>query len=389
MPVEGKGDSPAVKVAHLTSCHPAFDPRIFHRECRSLARAGYSVTLVVPGDHDAECSGVLIATFQKPKSRLHRFLLGSLRILRKALAVDASLYHIHDPDLIPVAVALRLIGKRVIYDVHEDVPRQILVKHWIPKLFRRLIALAVAAIEIATAKCIFDGIVAATPTIGKRFPPRKTVVVRNFPELGFANPGPPFKERKNDIVYIGGLNEARGLREMMRAVSELSRDLDARLILAGGLESSLSEEEVRSWMGFDRTVFLGNLSRDQISNLLSTAKVGLCILHRVPNIVGSYPTKVFEYMAAGLPVVISNFLIPDLLGSFESGFFVDPQNTTEVATAITDVLVNSQKAELMGQAGRRAVQTQFNWSHEAKALLGLYDRLTMGNSVLVRAAEVR
>ena len=225
MSAENAAVSAPVEVAHLTSCHPPFDPRVFHRECCSIARAGYSVTLVVPGDRDVDRDGVHVRTFRKPATRAHRFLLGSVRIFLKSLRLRASVYHIHDPDLIPVALALKLIGKRLIYDVHEDVPRQIQLKNWIPRWLRRPVALLTAALETLTAWCVFDGIVAATPTISARFPSRKTVVVRNFPELAFAVQGPPYRERKNNIVYVGLLTELRGLREMMQAVGQLSPDL--------------------------------------------------------------------------------------------------------------------------------------------------------------------
>ena len=125
--------APRRRVAMLSSVHPPFDTRIFQKEARSLAAAGYDVTLVVPHERDEVVDGVRIVALPPAGSRLRRMLAAPSRVLRAALALRADVYHFHDPELIPVGLALKLLGKRVIYDIHEDVPKSILGKTY----FRR------------------------------------------------------------------------------------------------------------------------------------------------------------------------------------------------------------------------------------------------------------
>ncbi|GAB6162897.1 hypothetical protein JCM12298_20570 [Desulfothermus naphthae] len=105
------------------------------------------------------------------------------KLFRLALKEKADVYHFHDPELIPIGLILSLFGKKVIYDVHEDVPKQILIKDWIKSnSVRKFVSLFFKGFENLT--CIFfSQIVAATPDIAKKFPAQKTITIRNFPIL--------------------------------------------------------------------------------------------------------------------------------------------------------------------------------------------------------------
>ncbi len=175
-----------VRVVHLSSGHRAGESRIFRKECRSLARAGYDVTYVCRGDPhftpdgaDMVQDGVRILTVKRRAGRLGRMVVTPLEIVMVGLRQGGTLYHFHDPELIPLGLILRLLGKRVIYDVHEDVPRDVLVKEWIPRILRQPVSLAMALVEWIAARTL-SGLVAATPAIARRFPKDSVALVQNF-----------------------------------------------------------------------------------------------------------------------------------------------------------------------------------------------------------------
>jgi glycosyltransferase involved in cell wall biosynthesis len=365
-----------LKIAHLTSVHPTSDIRIFEKECRSLARAGYEVVLVVPHTHDEVKDGVHIVVVAPSKSRLDRIALTSWRVFRKALAQQASLYHFHDPELILPGLLLKLLGKKVIYDVHEDLPRQVLSKPWIPVVLRQSVSVVTEALETFAVR-LFDGVVTVTPTIAKRFPQYKTALVQNFPmqEELILEAAKPYAQRRH-VVYVGGIAVIRGIREMILAMQLLPNTVTEKLVLAGSFRPAELENEMKQLPGWARVEARGWQSRDEIAALLYDSKIGLVVLHPIVNYVDSLPIKLFEYMAAGVPVIASNFpLWREIVEDARCGLLVDPLNPQAVADAMTWLLTHPEEAEAMGERGQKAVQEKYNWALEAKKLIALYKQL--------------
>jgi glycosyltransferase involved in cell wall biosynthesis len=301
------------------------------------------------------------------------------RIFRTALSEKADVYHFHDPELIGVGLLLRLLGKRVVYDVHEDVPKQILSKHWIRPILRPSIAKATSIIEFATT-LLFDGIVAATPAIAKRFPGNKTVTVQNFPILdkGFIAPGNSYAARPLTVAYVGAMNAVRGVREMVQAMILLPKRFNATLVLAGTFDPEL-ETEVRDMQKLGCVDFIGWQSQQRVRDLLGNARAGLVLFHPVPNHMEAQPNKLFEYMQAGIPVVASDFpLWREIVNSCNCGLLVDPLDPKAIADAIQWLLEHPTEAEAMGARGMRAVNYEYNWNSEEKTLLSLYRVISRG-----------
>lgn len=363
-----------IKVCILTSVHSPFDTRIFYKEAKSLIRAGYDVTLVAQKDKEEVVDRVKIINLPKPKNRIERMTKTTLDVYLKAIKVDADIYHFHDPELIPIGLLLKLHGKCVIYDVHEDVPMQNLSKRYIPAVFRKPISIIIGTLETFSARC-FDGVITATPFINDRFLQMGAyaINVNNYPiisELYLADSR--WEDKEKAVCYIGGITEIRGASEMVKAIGKTRY----RLILAGDFEIGLIDR--LKWItGWQQVQVLGYIDRDGVRTVISSARGGLVVLHPSVNYLDALPVKMFEYMAAGIPVIASNFpLWRKIVEVNKCGICVDPLNPEDIAEAINWIIEHPSEARGMGKNGRRAVEEMYNWGIEEKKLLQLYDVIT-------------
>jgi len=366
------------RVVHLTSVHTPFDPRIFHKECRSLARVGFEVTVVGTDWQDGERDGVRVRSVRGRSSRLARMTRTVWAIYREAMRLNADVYHFHDPELIPAGLLLRGRGKNVIYDIHEDIPKEILSKPYLPKWTRVFVSWVVSRIE-GVASGRFSGLVVVTPSIAKRFRPlnRRTVLVHNYPyaqELVCDGQSIPWEERRQSVAYVGGLTLTRAVREMVQAMAVLPDSLPATLELAGPeVKGDVNLAELCSHPGWARVQNHGFIDQRSTFQILRNVRAGLVLYHPEPNQVESMPQKIFEYMGAGIPVIASDFpLWRRIIGEAGCGFFVNPLNPAEIAKTIEHVLTHPQEAEEMGRRGQAAVLRYFNWDTEAEKLIQLY-----------------
>jgi len=221
------------RVVHLTSVHAADDTRILHKECRSLADAGYDVTMIAQAPLvSVERAGVRVVVLRRPASRWRRVTETTWAVLRAAWREDAALYHLHDPELLPVGLILKLRGARVVYDVHEDWPAAVDARDWIPVPARAVARRGVAALELCAAR-LLDAVVAVTPEIAARFPPDKVALVQNFPLGDERTVERAPADHQPIVAYIGDLTEIRGARTMVEAMGRLPIGVAARLVIAG------------------------------------------------------------------------------------------------------------------------------------------------------------
>jgi glycosyltransferase involved in cell wall biosynthesis len=358
----------------MTSVHQITDTRIFHKECKTLVNAGYAVALVVQNEKDEVIDGVQIMGIKTPKNRKERMLKTTKQLYRRALDCDADIYHFHDPELIPVGLLLKRKGKKVIYDAHEDVPRDIISKAWIPKVFRGLVGKSVEIIENYAAKR-FDSIITATPFIRNRFSyiNSYTVDINNYPLLSELHmPEVDWGKKEKVVCHLGSIGRIRGINEMVDAIGKT----DHHLILAGKFASSTERDMVLKKPGWKQVIEMGYVDRSAVKEVLARSMAGLVLFYPEPNHINSQPNKMFEYMSAGIPVIASNFpLWKEIIEGNNCGICVDPFNVDEIADAINRILKNPQMAQQMGENGRKAVEDKYNWEHEAPKLIKIYEDL--------------
>ena len=364
-------------VAHLTSVHPLHDVRINLHECQTLADAGYRVTLIGPPSDGAVLpKGIDYVTVRRSQGRSGRMTLTVARVYRAARRTRAVVYHLHDPELLPLAPLLRLQGARVVYDAHEDLPRQLLSKPWIPRHLRPAIGAVVNA-ALPWAGRLVNAVVAATDQVAKTFSRSDVVTLWNYPRLDEfrAVDGMPFRDRPPVVAYVGGVTAVRGIHTVVRSMS-LVQDDRIRLRIAGIPQPAAYADVLQATPGSDRVDMLGWAGRSEVVTLLGDAIAGLVVMPPAPQHAAGLPTKMFEYMAAGLPVIVSDFPTwRRIIDECGAGLAVDPERPESIAAAIDWLMANRDSAEAMGRRGREAVRDTYNWEKEGTKLLALYDGL--------------
>jgi glycosyltransferase involved in cell wall biosynthesis len=382
-----------ITVCHITSVHPRYDIRIFVKECSSLADAGYNINLIVAdGLGDEEKHNILIHDVGVVHGRLNRILLTPNKIYQKVLSLNPSIVHFHDPELMFIGLKLAKRGFKVIYDIHENLPKQVLSKYWIKKPFRPMIAYLVDHLERFVVRRI-SGVVTVIDSIAERFYAYNinVVIVHNYPYLTelkdhIQSQQPQqsthsdnnsmvvdWNSRKNQLVYIGGISKIRGIEPLIKSLvlSDLSLDL------AGPFSGAGLQDEIQKLDGYHKVHYHGVLSHPDAFKLLTHAKIGLLTLLPVPSYIESLPIKLFEYMAAGIPIVASDFKAwESIILKYNCGIMVNPNDANTIATACLYLINHPDIAKTMGENGKKAVLEYFNWESERTKLDQLYHKLS-------------
>jgi len=367
-----------LKVCHLTSAHKCYDTRIFFKECISIAASGIDTFLVVTGTHDQQKHGVnIVNAGVYHESRLKRMLISAWRVYRSGYKLDANIYHFHDPELLPYGFLLKLRGKKVVYDVHEDVAADILDKDWITGWLRKSIAALFDFFEKLIALRL-DGVAAVTVDIANKFKPRKrtkVVLVRNFPVISLIDAvvnQPEIKDGKFILIYSGMLTKNRGLIPLIQAMHFVAHDIE--LWLLGEWENEALQNECCLLSGYSKVKYMGRVSQEMSIAKIKEADVGMINFLPIPNHVTALPNKPFEYMACGLPMIMSNF---DSWKEMFDGcaLFVNPNDSKDIAEKITVLYQNRQMANEFGLKGFKLVREKYSWESESKTLVSLYNEL--------------
>jgi len=362
------------KITHLTSAHSRYDTRIFLKECSSLAKK-YRVNLVVAdGKRDEVKNGVAIYDVGKAKGRLNRIFQTTKKILKKAIALDSDIYHLHDPELMPIGLKLKKMGKKVIFDAHEDLPKQILSKPYLNNFLLQIVSVLVKYYEKSVCSK-FDYIITSTPIIREKFLKvnLNSIDIKNFPIIEELNGNIKWSNRQDEVCYIGGITKDRGIREIVIALGYLD---NIYLNLAGNFVEKDIEQEVKSYPEWNKVREYGFVNRDKIAKILSQSKVGLVTLLPIISYQEALPIKMFEYMSVGIPIIASNFpLWKEIVEEERCGICVNPKDAQEIANAIEYFITHPRKAEEMGENGQNAVLTKYNWFIEEQRLYKVYEDL--------------
>ena len=368
------------RILLVSPAHTATDPRIMYKYVPVLSQQATVRCLLTgpePAFLPATCTYIRLRRFAWLGWRL---LLIHPVIAWHILRFRPQILHIFMPELLPLALCCRIFGIRVMYDVQENLRLKFHLKprnnHW---LFRK----AFAGFDLIARRhchCIFteDSYLAEYSSL--RHPP---VVIYNYPALSYTQPfsaRPPDPSYAGDFAYIGLLSQERGLDTMIEALALLKSCFPtARLHLFGRLVTPQTQlERIKGYPDvIDQVIFYGPMDHARALPVIASCCAGLTLLKPVGDYAHSYPCKLFEYMALGIPVITSDFaLYRSVVETADCGYCIPPNNAPMLAERMQYLLEQRSDAILFGKQGQKAIQEQYNWESEQEKLFQLYFNYT-------------
>jgi len=372
-----------IKICHVSTGHNVFDDRIFFKECSSLTD-NYETHIIAIGEKDETVNKVQIHAIKKGTSRFHRFIVVQIKLLSLSLRVNAKVYHFHDPDLILFGFIQKLLGKKVIYDMHELVYSQINDKEWLGTAgIRRVISCTYLFFENLAVR-FFDHIIIAEDGYWNYVQDKhqkhikKFTAIRNFSIYEMIEKTPidtNYKKSNNKIiVYAGGLSKIRGIKEIIEAIQSIDNIV---FLTLGSWENEQYQNECLHADINSKMNYIGLVKMDKVYSYLKIADIGIANLYHKQNYLTSLPIKAFEYMASGLPIIMSNF--PYWIETFqECALFVNPTDSTDIKNKIEYLLNDDILRKKLAESGKKVVLEKYTWEAEAKNLVQCYEKLFRG-----------
>jgi glycosyltransferase involved in cell wall biosynthesis len=366
-----------LRVAVVTTVHRWGDPRVFERETAAWLEWGCEVHAFVPMTGTPGRRG----WSESPDLHVHALPEPGGRAARMRLALGVGdrvdregpfdLVQFHDPELVPAMALLALDRPRTyfLYDIHEDLPLEVKSKAWIPAPLRPAVVVAVSAMWRASA-AIFEGFAPATEAIARRWPAARTRIVHNYPKSLFEPPaGEPAPIDADRLLFVGALTEVRGIREVLEGVRAVRAGRPAlRLDLVGPLRDASLGPDVARAVGEGWCRHVPWLPPEELAAFGRGAAVGLVPYRPIPDHLEALPTKIFEYMAMGIPILASDFpLWRDLVERSGAGR-VAPPGSPAFAATLSDMLADPAALARHAASGREAYRTGYRWETEREQL---------------------
>ncbi len=365
------------RIIHVTNAHAKDDPRIYSRHCQSLAKAGYQVIYIGPFENFSNeshtRSKVKLVTVEKPRGRLERFTVTNFKLFLRIIRSKSVLVEFHDPDFIFWACLLKIFGYKCIANIHEDISRQVLNKYWLYKPLRKTLYWALRLFFPFAVNNVCSARVCATETIQTLFKDENTEVCRNFPARDFY-----LFRQKNDrstaetlkLIYVGVVEERRGLEVMLNL---LDNPLVSELHLVGKFSPLSLQEKTQKYQNMSPKLKVhGEVPYCRVSEYIDKCDVGLCFLESNPAYQNAIPTKIFEYIARGKPVIANNYPpTASLCKERMFGILVDDMKKQTIENALNKM---SNNYESYASAATAAAK-RFSWANEEKKYLDLVRRV--------------
>lgn len=361
-------------MTHLTSVHPRYDTRIFHKHAVFAAASGYSVSMLVNDQHPNEMMNnvSIISTNWVFQSKFKRILYSVFLFPFKSLKIKSNLYIIHDPELIPCGLILKLLGKKVIYDIHEDY-------HLIHSQKNTFLS-SVLGIFYKLVSNFFvrqiDGVFVVNDRLESQYGSiaRHLVLVPNFPIIDKVKPISKSLDDGNlKIIFAGGITEDWNVSLISNILSELE---DVEFHIAGKsnhyLDSILDNH-------YANLIYHGHLMHDEVLDLMVQMDMGMAISSSIQlqgeGSIGN--TKVFEYLAAGLAVIVNdNKVWREIIKDNNVGFVLD--GIEDISHVINSIKHNKDALKEMKLKAQKIIAEKYNWDKTFLNVVNMYEDIAHG-----------
>lgn len=377
-----------MRVCILASVDTPFDARIFYKEGKSLVKI-HDVVVIAPSDEpiNEEIEGIRVIAVRKPAYKILH-LITLWRILREGLRQECDVYHCHAPGGLFLGVLLKILKRRrLVYDAREHYASLIASNEIFPGIMRGIIERISFKIELTLSR-FADYIIVVRSDLETTFKKvnKNIKIIYVCPDLSVF----PLKEvnREDVVVYEGAVEiERRGLDIFLASLVIVSKKIrHIKYLVVGRIpedDLSFSMEYLNQNNVMDHFEYTGWVDYNAVPEYLSRAKIGVILLQPVyyNNIMG-IPNKLFDCMAAGIPVIASNFPnISEIVKEADCGILIDPTDAEDVADAIVYLMEHPAEAKRMGDNGRGAIEEKYNWAKMEEKLFELYgEMINEGNN---------
>jgi glycosyltransferase involved in cell wall biosynthesis len=339
------------------------------------------VHLIVPANEWQEpesVEGVTIHPLRRKPGRIRRATITAFQAFQTARRIRPDICHFHDPELMWVGLLLRMLGYRVVQDIHEDFVGDVMEKPWIPKSFRRTVGWVVTTLESMMARTL-SAIVTAGDDIRQRLMPhaQQCISVQNYPDLdSFPRLEDQQQSQPPRIVFLGGMNTTVVPQSLISAIELVPNDLEFEFVWGGKRCEPAVLSELKKRSGWARVKFLDFVPFAEVNQLLRGARAAVVLYADAPNNYSIRSNRLFETMAVSLPIVGPSYGDwSQFFADYPCGIAVNPNQPQEIATAFERLLRDAESAQVMGEVGRKAVEQRFNWATEIERLVALYESL--------------
>ncbi|QMW01861.1 glycosyltransferase [Spirosoma foliorum] len=365
-----------VRVLHISTAHQPQDPRIVFKQCQTLAEH-YDVFCALPHADSTIAPAIHFIRLPYFRRVIWRILVTCPFILLRCIWLRPKLVHVYVPEFLPFAYIFRLFGSRVIYEVQENLHKKMHLKT-INKGF--LLAKAFAWFDQLAQKHFYLIFTehAYLETYTKLAKPHE--VIYNYPLLSFLE---PFRQPYNPsstqpiFFYIGWLSFERAFDTLVEALAQLKKIHPKFSVHLFGQRTFTERDLIKlpNYSAIQPNLHFHGYTDQRIAFPCATgATAGLALLKPVGDYPDSYTTKLFEYMALGLPVITSDFaLYLGIVERHQCGFCVSPSDPIQIANALAYLVDHPNEARAMGERGYKAVSQFYNWTSEAQKLLNFYE----------------